>query len=126
MRIMIDTTVFLAECLLPEQKYPQLFRKIVAEDRLVLPRRQIDEIRSIMKTYFPDECDTVELFLERFSFETPDEVPEESTEGYPFLNDAKAAGVQAVVTLDTQMTGAQIDGIRFLSADQYLGGDEIG
>ena len=72
MRIMIDTTVFLAECLLPEQKYPQLFRKIVAQDRLILPKRQIAEIRDIMKAYFPDECDTIELFLERFSFETPD------------------------------------------------------
>ncbi len=126
MRIMIDTTVFLAECLLPEQKYPQLFRKIVAEDRLVLPRRQIDEIRRIMKTYFPDECDTVELFLERFSFETPDEIPQKAAEGYPFLADAKAAGVQAIITLDPQMAGAEIDGISFISADRYLGGDEIG
>lgn len=121
MRVMIDTTVFLAECLLPEQKYPLLFRKIVAEDRLILPERQIEEIRGIMKEFFPDECDTVELFLERFSYETPEEIPESSGEGYPFLADAKSAGVQAVITLDPQMTGAEIDGIKFLSADEYLG-----
>ena len=126
MRIMIDTTVFLAECLLPEQKYPMLFRKIVAEDRLVLPKKQIEEIRGIMKEFFPEECDTVELFLERFSYETPEESPESSGEGYPFLADAKASGVETVVTLDPQMAGAQIDGIRFISADEYLGGDRIG
>lgn len=120
MRLMIDTTVFLAECLLPEQKYPRLFRKIVARDRLVIPKRQIEEIRGIMKEFFPNECDTVELFLERFSYETPEESPESAGEGYPFLADARAAGVEAVITLDPQMAGAEADGIRFISADRYL------
>ena len=121
MRVMIDTTVFLAECLLPEQKYPLLFRKIVAEDRLVLPKSQIEEIRGIMKEFFPDECDTVELFLERFSYETPEKEYKKRKTGYPFLPDAKAAGVEAVITLDPQMAGAEIDGVKFLSADEYLG-----
>ena len=58
MRIMIDTTVFLAECLLPDQKYPKVFRRIVSDHTLVFSSRQIAEIRAIMEKYFPDEGDT--------------------------------------------------------------------
>jgi predicted nucleic acid-binding protein len=122
MRVMIDTTVFLAECLLPTQKYPRLMRKIVAGHKLVLSEGQLEEIRSLMAEYFPNECDTVELFLSRFSFETA-ESTEDRQEGYPFLSDARAAGVDAVITLDPDMAGTVTDGIRFMSPDSFLNGD---
>ena len=118
MKIMIDTTVFLAECLLPEQKYPKVFRKIVANDRLVFPQAQLDEIMAIMGKFFPNECDTVELFLEKFSFELAGS--DERSEGYPFLGEAKSSGVEQIITLDPDMEGTEIDGIRFVSVDSYL------
>ncbi|MBQ5412017.1 MAG: hypothetical protein IIU19_01395 [Oscillospiraceae bacterium] len=120
MKVMIDTTVFLAECMLPAQKYPKLMRKIVSEHKLVFPERQLQEIRSLMAEYFPDECDTVELFFSRFSFETA--APEEESEAYPFLGEALASGVSTVITLDPDMAGTEIDGVKFTDPDSFLNG----
>lgn len=122
MKVMVDTTVFLAECLLPTQKYPQLFRKIVAEHKLVFSERQLNEIHSLMAEYFPDECDTVELFLSRFSYETA-AAAGETEELYPFLSEARASGVREIITLDPDLAGMDADGIRFTDPDSFLNGD---
>ena len=122
MKVMTDTTVFLAECLLTSQKYPKLFRRIVSDHRLVFPTAQIEEIREIMEKFFPQEGDTVELFLSRFSYETV-ESGERPEEGYPFLPDAKRAGVSCIITLDPELAGTSEDGIAFTDPDSFMNGN---
>ena len=122
MKIMIDTTVFLAECLLPTQKYPKVFRKIVSDCILVIPTRQIEEIRSVMAEFFPEEGDTVELFLSRFSYETVENAGR-ARKVYPFLGEAKKAGVSKVITLDPELTGTIVEEIEFIGPDDFLKGD---
>jgi len=122
MKVMIDTTVFLAECLLPVQKYPRLMRKIVDGDRLVMSESQIEEIRGIVSEYFRDEGDTVELFLDRFSIE---KVPaaDKKSDVYPFLAEAAESGVSSIITLDEELLGEVYEGVSFVSPDEYLSGD---
>lgn len=119
MRIMIDTTVFLAECLLPDQKYPKVFRRIVSDHTLVFSSRQIAEIRAIMEKYFPDEGDTVELFFSGFSYEISDS-DKHVDGGYPFMPEAEKVGVVAIITLDPDMAGTSVNGIRFIDPDSFL------
>ena len=119
MRLMIDTTVFLAECLLPDQKYPKVFRKIVSGHTLVFPSAQIEEIRAIMERYFPEEGDTVELFFSGFSYETAESGGIRDNR-YPFLTEAKKAGVETVITLDPDLAGTSVNGISFMDPDSFL------
>ena len=123
MKVIIDTTVFLAECLLPTQKYPKLFRKIVSGHTLVIPERQIDEIRAIMEEFFPEEGDTVELFLAGFSYEKAEDPGERSKE-YPFLAEARNSGVEEIITLDPDLAGTVTEGIRFTDPDSFLDGKD--
>ena len=122
MRVMIDTTVFLAECLLPDQKYPKVFRKIVSDHTLVFPVKQIEEIRAIMEKFFPEEADTVELFFSGFSYEAVD-FKGKRQGGYPFMDEAEKAEVRAVITLDPDMAGETVNGIRFIDPDGFLNGE---
>ena len=89
MRIMTDTNIIISAFLFPNSLIRKLLERIVVQDQLVLCTHIIEELYAVFKRKFPDEIDSLDLFLSELTFDlvyTPKRI---NASDYPNIRDEK-------------------------------------
>ena len=69
MRIMTDTNIIISAFLFPNSIIRKLLERIVVQDQLVLCTNIIEELYAVFKRKFPEEIDSLDLFLSELTFD---------------------------------------------------------
>ena len=127
MKVMLDTSTIIAEFILPDSKFPQMMRHIIARDQMVLSKRVVQEVKDIVRDKFPEEELAVEYFFEELSFESVEDASEELKKRMSTAvreNDLLAAAVAAhcdvVISLDEEVLNQHIEGMLICTPSGYM------
>ena len=128
MRIMIDTNIIISAWLKPEGRIANLLKQLVAKHEICICTFSIEELQRVVERKFPQRRETLDTFLQEFSFEllyTPTALPENmpairDENDYPILVSAMAADVDILLTGDKDFTVVDLERPKIATPQDFL------
>lgn len=128
MRIMVDTNVLFSAILFPNGQAAKIMSKCLTENKLVISSYVIDELKRVVKRKFPNKILTIDLFLEKLSFDlvyTPETIQEglfhiRDPKDYPILYTAIIENVDILITGDEDFKDTDVTHPEILSPTEFI------